>query len=262
MEHKTLIGGTSYKISDGKATVGGAVYDLENGEVRIGKTVYEVGLGIPIKDLDVGISLWFNVNNVPTEFIIVQKGIPTDANGKASSLYDASCDGVWVMMKNCHSFTECGSGNYNNYGWSSNIHTFFNNGFLNELETSVRNSIKTVKIPWVAGTGQYSVASGANGLSVRGFALSGYEVGFTQGNNSALPIDGAVLDYFKTDANRDIDVRWWLRSPVMGNTEFMWVVDENGNLGSLYCDYAYGDLLAGRRPAFILRSNFDVTDYL
>ena len=227
--------------------------------VIVGGGAYNVTFPMPISDLSVGSSVYFKLNGVRTEFIVVHHGIP-------SSLYDSSCDGTWVLMKNSHSVTEAGSGTLNHYGWTSNLHTFFNNGFLNELEASVRNSIKTVKIPWVAGTGNYSVASGANGLSTRVFALSGYEVGFTQSHHSQLPIDGAILDYFKTGSRLSYfngsSVHWWLRSPVLQNENFMWVITKDGTLGSLYADYTEGDLPAGRRPAFILPFNFDVTNYI
>ncbi len=55
---------------------------------------YPTGGGSKTADsLNVGDSIWCNVNNVRTEFIIVQKGNPD------TSMYDSSCDGVWLMQK-------------------------------------------------------------------------------------------------------------------------------------------------------------------
>ena len=43
MAHKTLVGGTAYEITGGKALVDGTVYSIKNGKTLVGGTAYEVG---------------------------------------------------------------------------------------------------------------------------------------------------------------------------------------------------------------------------
>lgn len=45
MAHKTLIDGTAYSVSGGKALVDGTAYSVKNGKTLVGGTVYEVGFG-------------------------------------------------------------------------------------------------------------------------------------------------------------------------------------------------------------------------
>lgn len=259
MAHKTLINGTSYEISGGKTLVNDTAYSIDKGKTLVGGTAYEVGFGTPISKLPVGSSLYFKVNGVSTEFIIVHQGKP-------SNMYDDSCDGAWLLMKNCYvSKTGITPWNDNSY-IDSNLNSYLNGDFPNLLEPNVLNSIikQNVKIPYVYGNGfNGSVRTGSNGLSVKCFLLSAYEVGFTQSNNSALPIDGAVLDYFKTNASakRDVNTNWWFRSPSMGQQEnynkMFFVGTPGGGLSVLF-----SSIEAAVRPAFILPSDFDITNYI
>lgn len=255
MAHKTLIGGTAYEIDGGKTLVNGTAYSIDKGKTLVDGTAYEVGFGTPISSLKVGDSLYFKVNGVSTEFIIVHQGKP-------SSMYDASCNGAWLMMKNCYMSMNFYDQNINNYALGAPYY-YLRDTFPGLLESDVRNSLKTVKIPYVNGNGSNgSVQSGAYGLSVTCFLLSAYEVGFTKTNNSALPIDGAKLDYFKTGTNRIAHlngsaVNWWLRSPAMTFSNMMFIGTATGSLDVLNCN-----LPAALRPAFILPSDFDITNYL
>ena len=47
-------------------------------------------LGTPLGDRAVGGKVYFNVNNIRTEWIIVHQGLPGD-------MYDASCFGTWLL---------------------------------------------------------------------------------------------------------------------------------------------------------------------
>ena len=44
MAHKTLIGGTAYKVSGGKTLIGGTAYKIKNGKTLINGTAYKVPL--------------------------------------------------------------------------------------------------------------------------------------------------------------------------------------------------------------------------
>ena len=189
MAHKTLIEGTPYEIIGGKALVEGTVRSINKSKVLVEGSVYEKEFisGTPISSLPVGSSVYFNVGGTRTEFIVVHHGIP------ASTQYHSSCDGTWVLMKDCHSSEYCGSSNYSNYSWTGNLHVFFNGDFFNSIEADVRNSIKHVSIPCIGGTGEWQYTVG--NLDAYIFALSAYEVGLA-GTDGSLPGLGAVLDYF------------------------------------------------------------------
>ena len=135
----------------------------------------------------VGSVLKLNLNGSPKNFIVVHQGKP-------SSLYDDSCDGTWVLMQDIYNTREWDN-NDNNYR-NSTLQSWLNNTFVDLFDLNIRDAIKTVKIPYVNGTGGSAVASGANGLSCKIFLLSGYELGWTKSDNSYFPQDGAKLDYF------------------------------------------------------------------
>jgi hypothetical protein len=51
---------------------------------------------ISVSNIEVGSSVYLNVDGVKTEFLVVHQGNPN------SSIYDASCDGTWLLMKNIY----------------------------------------------------------------------------------------------------------------------------------------------------------------
>lgn len=184
----------------------------------------------PISNLAVGDIVRIKDGGVGSnEYIIVHKGNPD------ASLYDESCDGVWVLRKECYTIST----------WSQNLDNLANS-------TNIKDIIKQVKIPYTtynAVTG-ISVRSGANGYSCKGFALCGYETRFTQEDQQSLQASGALLDYFKTGSRvatySGSAVQWNLRD-VAGRDRYMWVM-AHGNGVSIVSDNTTG----GIRPAFIL----------
>ena len=219
-----------------------------------GKFYYNVGtgsFGIPgvrtIDSVSVGQSVYCNVNNTKTEFIIVHQGKP-------SSMYDDSCNGTWLLMKNIYENRQWNSSNDNSYKASA-IHGYFNNTFLNLLD--IKDVVKQARIPYVDGNGGSAVASGANGLSAKIFLLSGYEVGWTTASDDRnLPQDGVKLDYFiksstgnsKRIANFNGEAtRWWLRSPITGSSSNVFLVHSSGS-----STYNSATRNYGVRPAFIV----------
>lgn len=203
----------------------------------------------------VGSIVKIKVNGAAKDFIIVHQGLP-------SSAYDASCNGVWVVMKDI--YTTSTFGNNNSYKDSS-IHSYLNSTFYNLIDSKIRAAIKQVKIPYQNGTGSGgSLATGANGLSTKVFLLSGYEVGWTTSDNSYFPRDGAKLDYFGSGSggnskrvayNGSSAAVWWLRSPFTSSASFVWGVSSDGSNSSWYCNNSYGV-----RPAFVLPSSLVVSD--
>ncbi len=203
----------------------------------------------------VGSIVKIKVNGAAKDFIVVHQGLP-------SSAYDASCNGVWVVMKDI--YTTSTFGNNNSYKDSS-IHSYLNSTFYNLIDSKIRAAIKQVKIPYQNGTGSGgSLATGANGLSTKVFLLSGYEVGWTTSDNSYFPRDGAKLDYFGSGSggnskrvayNGSSAAVWWLRSPRTGSGGSVWSVNSDGSGSNWNCGNSYGV-----RPAFVLPSSLVVSD--
>ena len=206
----------------------------------------------------VGSIVKLKVDGTLRDFIVVHQGKP-------SSLYDASCDGTWLLLKDCLEQKRWHSANTNDYK-NSEIHSYLNNTWLNKLDANIRAQVKQVKLPYVNGTANSAVASGASGLACKIFLLSGYEVGFTQSDNSYFPVDGARLAYFENGTgtsalNKRIAnyngsaTHWWLRSPYTGGTSNAWFVLTNGSCRNNGCTITYGI-----RPALVLPSSLLVSD--
>ena len=192
----------------------------------------------------VGSIVKIKVNGAAKDFIIVHQGLP-------SSAYDASCNGVWVVMKDI--YTTSTFGNNNSYKDSS-IHSYLNSTFYNLIDSQIRAVIKQVKIPYT----NSGVQSGANGLSTKVFLLSGTEVGFS--GVSYMNTEGAKLSYFDSASKRvayngSSAAEWWLRSPHASSSSLVWNVGSDGSNDSWYCRNTYGV-----RPAFVLPSSLVVSD--
>ena len=205
----------------------------------------------------VGSTVKIKVNGTVKDFIIVHQGKP-------SSVYDDSCNGTWVLMKDI--YTTYTFGNNNSYKDSS-IHTYLNGTFYNLIDSDIRAAIKQVKIPYLNGTGggDGSLATGANGLSTKVFLLSGYEVGWTTSDDRNFPKDGIRLAYFGSGSggnskrvayNGSSADRWWLRSPHTNNYGSVWAVNTEGSYDAGRWNY-HSD---GVRPALILPSTLLVSD--
>lgn len=192
----------------------------------------------------VGSIVKIKVNGAAKDFIIVHQGLP-------GSNYDASCNGVWVVMKDI--YTTSTFGNSNSYKDSS-IHSYLNSTFYNLIDSNIRAAIKQVKIPYT----NSGVQSGANGLSTKVFLLSGTEVGFS--GVSYMNTEGAKLAYFDSASKRvayngSSAAGWWLRSPYTDYSSYVWTVKSVGS-NDLWRYYN----TCGVRPAFVLPSELVVSD--
>ncbi len=203
----------------------------------------------------VGSTVKIKVNGTVKDFIIVHQGKP-------SSVYDDSCNGTWLLMKDIYTTSKLDN---NNSYKDSNIHTYLNGTFYNLIDSNIRAAIKQVKIPYQNGTGSGgSLATGSNGLSTKVFLLSGYEVGWTTSDNGYFPKDGVRLAYFGNSSggnskrvayNGSSAAIWWLRSPLASNDNGVWSVGTDGSsVNGWYFDSC------GVRPAFILPSTLVVSD--
>lgn len=126
--------------------------------------------GIQAGTLAVGSTVKLMEGGTAVEYLVVNQGIPSN-----SSLYDASCDGTWLLRKDIHSERQWAFSNDNVYTRSA-INTWLNGDFFNTLGSIEQASVKQVKIPYCTGGGDTTINSGANGLSVKVFLLGCYEV--------------------------------------------------------------------------------------
>lgn len=206
----------------------------------------------------IGSTIKLKVNGSAKDFIVVHQGKP-------SSVYDDSCNGTWLLMKDIYENRQWHSSNTNDYA-NSTIHSYLNSTFLNLFESNIKNAIKQVKLPYRKGSGtSTTVTSGSNGLSAKIFLLSATETSFNF--SSYMPSgEGAELAYFKGCADNSSDSKrvaylngsaasWWLRSPLCGSFDNALGVSSDGDWGSSYCSDSYGI-----RPALILPSTLLVSD--
>lgn len=196
----------------------------------------------------VGSIVKIKVNGAAKDFIIVHQGLP-------SSAYDASCNGVWVVMKDIYT-TMKWDGSNNDY-LNSDMTAYLNGTFISLIDADIRNAIKQVKIPYTNYSNN-NVMSGSNGLSCKVFLLSGTEVGFS--GVSYMNTEGAKLSYFNSASKRiayngSSAAIWWLRSPYTVDISYVWGVSTDGSGGSYWYGYSYGV-----RPAFVLPSTLVVSD--
>lgn len=205
----------------------------------------------------IGSTIKLKVNGSAKDFIVVHQGKP-------SSVYDDSCNGTWLLMKDIYENRQWHSSNTNDYA-NSTIHSYLNSTFLNLFESNIKNAIKQVKLPYRKGSGtSTTVTSGSNGLSAKIFLLSATEMSF---NFSTMPSgEGAELAYFKGCADNSSDSKrvaylngsaalWWLRSPYCFSFGSALYVSSSG-------DWSYNNCSDsdGIRPALILPSTLLVSD--
>ena len=225
--------------------------------IFIDPKLWAVASGTPIGNVAVGDIIQLRENLVPVDYIVVHQGLP-------SSMYDASCDGTWLLRKDVAGNQAWDSGN-SNVLESSDIHSYLNNTWINRYDTDIRNAIKQVKIPYRQNGGSGGTdRNGANGLSCKIFLLSGKEVGWDSSDNQYFPNDGAKLSYFLdgtgSSANRKrvatLNGRaadWWLRSPDTSGTGSVWNVYSSGSYNSWPVNIS-----RGVRPALVLPSDFRI----
>ncbi len=216
-------------------------------------------------DLNVGTEVLIIENGKFTPYIIVHKGLP-------SSLYDSSCNGVWLLRKYL---------DQSNWGWSesrweydgllsnyvsvykndyakSEMHKKLNADFLQRFDKEWLPTIKDVKIPYRSGC----IGKEIKSLHCKVFLLSGQEVGWSESDNDELPKDGAKLNYFLPNNSEEAKAQrialtesneafwWWLRSPYLHTTREAWLVREDG----LHRP-ANSDGVTGIRPCMIVNPN-------
>lgn len=206
----------------------------------------------------VGTVLKLNENGTPQNYIVVHQGKP-------SSMYDASCNGTWLLRQDIYYKSLWNADGYNSFTGNNGINYIVNYELIQLFSSEIQSVIKTVKIPYCVGGGGSQVNSGANGYSTKLFLLSGYEVGWTTSSDSYFPIDGAKLSYFQsgtTSANKKRIANyngspssWWTRSPYTNSGYRAWYVRSNGDYEFIRADNSHGV-----RPAMVMPTDLIVDD--
>jgi hypothetical protein len=212
---------------------------------------------VTLSSKTIGSTIKLKVNGSAKDFIVVHQGKP-------SSVYDDSCSGTWLLMKDIYENRQWHSSDTNDYA-NSTIHSYLNSTFLAMLDSNIQKAIKQVKLPYRKGSGtSTTVTSGSNGLPAKIFLLSATEMSF---NFSYMPSgEGAELAYFKGCADNSSDSKrvaylngsaadWWLRSPYCRNSNYALCVRSDGDWGVSGCSNSNGI-----RPALILPSTLLVSD--
>lgn len=198
-------------------------------------------------------------NGFPANFIIVQKGLPSDA-------YDESCNGIWVLRESIYEKKE-----WNNWSTEasndyclSTINAYLNTDYYNKIDSVLRGKIMQASIPiglhWGHPVQDKTVLRHV-------FLLSGYEVGAEKGSSTWMTTEGSKLAYFvegwdNNDAKRKrvcydgtkIPTTWWVRSQYRGNGSLAYYCKTDGTLDSA----AVNQMSHGIRPSFILPYNITV----
>lgn len=206
----------------------------------------------------VGSIVKLNMSGKATEFIVVHQGKP-------SNIYDDSCNGTWLLVKDVLGYRQWSSSGGNDYA-NSTIHSYLNSTILAQFDSNIQKAIKQVRIPYRAGVGESTtVTSGANGLLTKIFLLSCTETNI--GGEEVPTGEGTYLSFFEEPSyinqkrvaylNGEATA-WWLRSPHCnwrygGNTS-MCVVAKG------YDDHQQCTSSQGVRPALILPSTLLVAD--
>lgn len=225
--------------------------------IFIDPKLWAVASGTPIGNVDVGDIIQLRENLVPVDYIVVHQGLP-------SSMYDASCNGTWLLRKDIAEKRVWDRGNSNVLA-TSDIQAYLNGDWMNRYDPDVVQAIKQVKIPYRQNGGSGGTdRSGSNGLSCKIFLLSGKEVGWDSSDNRYFPNDGAKLAYFLDGTSSSANSKrvaklngsatyWWLRSPNTNDTHGVWNVRSDGDYNVWYASNSYGV-----RPAFTLPSDFRI----
>lgn len=191
----------------------------------------------------IGATVKLKENGAMVDYIVVHKGRP-------SSIYDASCDGVWLLRKEIFETRVWHSSNVNDWA-NSTLKSYLDSTFFARFDKDIQAQIKQVKLPYRKGSGtSATITSGANGLACKVFLLSATEVGYTKSNvNSYIPDgEGAKLDYFQNGNGTSEKIAylngsatfWWLRSPGLYNSAYAWRCNSNGNANGDNCTDIWG----------------------
>lgn len=203
-------GSTAHKMSKLYVGVGGQARQVKKMYVGVdcqARLVYQSGK--PLENKPVGEKVFFDVNNIRTEWIIVHQGLPGD-------MYDASCFGTWLL---CNSTRFTGSYKSSGTGYAnSDSRIYLEDTFFGMIQADIKPLIKQVRVPYM-GTDSFPMEEdrkeGADGMVTKVFLPSITEL---NGTLDSAYEEGAALSYFRTEATarRKWSRPYWTRTPTGG----------------------------------------------
>lgn len=233
-----------YTLTGGKAIAAEKVYTLTGGIARLW---YQ--RSTPLGTLAVGSTVKIAVGGTDYDWLVVHQGLP-------GSMYDASCNGTWLLMKDI--YTKMKFDSRSNLFVNSSLLQYLNTTFHDAIDANVRKLIKVATIPYIAKNNTDAASSG--NLRAWVFLLSMTEVGFVDTASSNMPIEGAKLRYFNSRSKiayfGEEAAAWWSRTPYAVFNWNVWYIESNG-------DSAYSDVRGfscGVRPCMILPQDALVDD--
>ena len=243
-------------IAVGAARITDKAYTLIGGNARLW---YQ--RGTPLGSLAVGSTVKIAVGGKDYDWLVVHQGLP-------GSMYDVSCNGAWLLMKDVYNGTRM-FGNGNIFP-NSGIYKYLNEDIYNSIDPDVRTIIKLVKIPYTYKSGSPNyVYNGADGLSCKIFLLSCAETGATYSAYfNCWNIEGSLLSYFISGESADAHhkriayyngkaIGWWLRSTYNNENNSIYYINSSG---ARWDDVYSYPKAAGTRPCMILPSDALVDD--
>lgn len=233
-----------HTIAGGAARIVDKAYTLTGGNARLW---YQ--RGTPLGNLAVGSTVKIAVDGKDYDWLVVHQGLP-------GSMYDASCNGTWLLMEDIYTNMQFDSSK-NNLFVSSPILQYLNTTFHDAIDANVRKLIKVATIPYMAQNNSTTASSG--GLRAWVFLLSMTEVGFVGGAAIKMPIEGAKLRYFNGHGREayfnGTAAEWWSRTPFGIYNSDVWCIDKNGDNIRELCISSFGV-----RPCMILPQDALVDD--
>ena len=181
------IGGVVRELTEVDAGIGGVVTPLTEmwaGIDGVKRQIFSAGKAI--SEYSVGDELLIQVDEIQLPWILVHKGLP-------SSLYSQTCNGGWLVLKDCYTSLVYSS-NTSDYFSESDVFSYLNGAFFNMLNDKTQSALyrQGAKIPYVL---DRTVYTGDNGLSANVFLLSPAEVGFSFSYEYTYDV-GSKLSYF------------------------------------------------------------------
>lgn len=221
---------------------------------KIGSPKYNQ-VTVDLSKVKVGDEVLLPYNDVMVPHIVVHIGNPDP------SMYDSSCDGVWLLRKNAPEQGGWNPNGTNTLDGSTIITSMA--GYALNYSSEVQNVIKTIKIPYCVGGGSSTVNSLTNGLSCKLFPLSSIELGYTPDTTLGtfnMPVDGVNFSYFSSDSRRNLSNQsYWTRTPFTNNNNYAFNITELGGIGN---SGHVNNARMGYNYCFIMPTTFNQTYYV
>ena len=206
----------------------------------------EVKVNLATAKVGQEINLPYNGKIIP--HIVLHIGNPNP------SLYDASCDGVWLMQKIAQLNTDWARGEGATNEFTKSSMASIVGGERNRYDKSVADAMKNVKIPYCVGGGSAEIKTLADGYSCRTFLLGAYEAGYNTTDDPDLPIDGAHLQ----GMNRSMARNCWLRTVVTGTSTDVYYANGYTQLSKIKATFNGNQY----QTTFIMPTTFTATYYV